>query len=83
MKDRVTKSQIIKVEFFLPVDGKKEYYFGSLAAIYERFSEEQIGCKLETLWAHKLAENNPKSTRKCVITRQNILRKKHGAGSKE
>lgn len=47
---------IIKVESFVPLNGKKEHYFGSLAAIYEVFTPQQIGCKLEALWGAGIEE---------------------------
>lgn len=66
---------IIKVEFFVPLNGKKEHYFGSLAAIYEVFTPQQIGCKLETLWNAGIEEGNPKSTHHCVISKHKVRRK--------
>lgn len=62
---------IIKVQFHTPVNGRCEYYFGSFAAIYEKFTPEQIGCALRTLWVSDL----PKATRQCVITRHSVIRK--------
>lgn len=46
---KITKSCIIKVKFAVPVEGKREHFFGSLAAIYEKFTPFQIGCKLPTV----------------------------------
>lgn len=68
--------RIIKVEFLVPVNGRREYYFGSLAAIYETFTPQQIGCKLEALWSAKITEQKPKSTRHCVISKHPVCRKK-------
>lgn len=68
--------KIIKVEFFMPVQGRKEHYFGSLAAIYDLFAPQQIGCKLEALWGARIEEGKPKSTRLCVISKHSIHRKK-------
>lgn len=70
----ITKGTIITVTFFAPV--RVDYYFGSLAAIYEVFTPEQIGCKIETLWAANIKEGVPKITKNCVISKHNILRKK-------
>lgn len=66
---------IIKVQFFRPVEGKTEFFFGSLAAIYEQFTPEQIGCGLTTLWSANITPDAPKSTRLCVISKHNIGRK--------
>lgn len=67
--------KIVKVEFFVPVNGKKEYYFGSQAAIYEVFTPQQIGCKLEALWKAGIEEGKPKSTLFCVIFKHKAQRK--------
>lgn len=66
---------IIKVQFLVPVDGRTEYYFSSLAAIFERFSVEQIGCALSTLWNCNIDIHRPKTTRRCVISREPIYNK--------
>lgn len=74
----------IKVQFLKPVDGQTEYYFGSIAAIYDRFTSEEIGCSKHMLWRHKLASDNPKATRKCVITKHTMTRMpQHGKKSSE
>lgn len=67
--------QIIKVTFHTPINGEREYYFSSLAAIYLHFSAEQIGCTLNTLWDSHLSVGNPKATKNCVISRHYISRK--------
>lgn len=66
---------IIKVRF--NVDGS-EFFFGSLAAIYELFNEEQVGCSLRTLWNSKITTENPKATARCVISKHKVWRKKSG-----
>ena len=72
---KITKSYIIKVKFAVPVEGKREHFFGSLAAIYEKFTPFQIGCKLPTLWKAGIEPGNPKNTRKCTISKHEVLRK--------
>ncbi len=66
---------IIKVNFPIPVNGRHEYYFGSLAAIYDMFTPEQIGCKLEALWSYGISFNKPKLTRTCLISKHPLHRK--------
>lgn len=68
---------LIKVQFLKPIDGQTEYFFGSISAIYERFTAEQMGCNKESLWAAKITPNTPKATAKCVITKHIISRKPH------
>lgn len=69
------KEKIIKVQFFKPIDGESEYFFGSLSAIYERFTPDQIGCSKETLWSSKITPESPKATTKCVIYKHEVIRK--------
>ncbi len=68
-------NSVTKVQFHVPVDGRTEYYFGSLAAIYERFTAEQIGCNVERLWNSNISADNPKVTSRCVITKHKIITK--------
>lgn len=69
------KEFIIRVRFFQPIDGKTDFYFGSLAAIYVLFSDEQIGCNLRTLYCSKITESDPKVTRTCIISKFTVYRK--------
>ncbi len=71
----LTEAGLVKVQFFKPVNGAKEWYFGSMAAIYELFTAEEIGCKLETLWAARLEVGECKATRKCTVYRLKMYRK--------
>jgi hypothetical protein len=72
--NNLSKGNIIKVTFFAPV--RRDYYFGSLAAIYEKFTPSQIGCNLETLWGAKIEQGKPKATRSCVVSKHTFYRKK-------
>ena len=42
--------KVIHVELREPYSGKRHFYFGSIAAIFDELSEEQIGIKKESLW---------------------------------
>lgn len=78
MKNLTTLStaSLIKVQFFHPKEGGgTEFYFGSLAAIYEMFDASEIGCRLEALWAANIDEEHPKATRSCVISKHVLYRK--------
>lgn len=77
MSDTLTTSTLIIVEFFSKMNGHKVWYFGSLAAIYELFTPEQIGCKLETLWNCSLDHGESKITAQCVISKEIMFRKAH------
>ena len=81
--EKITTENIIRVQFLSPLSehgGLTDFYFGSLAAIYEVFSPEQIGCKLETLWSAKIDQQHPKVTPRCVVSKQVLYRKKQGRG---
>ena len=72
----LSATSLIKVQFFHPKEGgATEFYFGSLAAIYEMFDAAEIGCRLEALWAANIDEEHPKATRFCVISRRVLYRK--------
>jgi hypothetical protein len=77
MNNILPTSTLIIVEFFRKMNGRKVWYFGSLAAIYELFTPEQIGCKLETLWNCSLDYGGCKITNTCVISKEIIYRKAH------
>lgn len=68
-------STLIVVEFFRRVNGRKVWYFGSFTAIYELFTPEQIGCKLETLWNSALGYGEHKITKQCVIYKEIMYHK--------
>ena len=55
----------------------RTYYFGSIAAIFDVFTEDEIGASINDIWASKLAPGTmPFSTSKCVISKHFIHRKK-------
>ena len=64
-----------KVPPLLGVDDRKEFYFHSLAAIYEVFTARQIGCKVTRLWNIGVSHGNTYEGRRCTITKEPILRK--------
>lgn len=53
------------------------HYFGSIAAIFDEFSPEQIGVSKSRLWSYKITETHPYRNKKCTIRRGTILRKKN------
>lgn len=50
----------------------EHHYFGSLAAIYEKFTKEEIGISYGSLRNYGLTEEKPYFN-KCVIIRKGIL----------
>ena len=72
------KDWFYRVEFKEPPiegDGRTEFYFSSLAAIYEQFAPEQVGCKVARLWNVGVSDGVPYRGRKCSITRERIKSK--------
>ncbi|MFB5946113.1 hypothetical protein [Albibacterium profundi] len=74
----VKKTKVFHVEFNEPVDGtrRKNFYFGSLSAIFDRFTPQQIGCKVENLWNLKLSGEKAYTSKTCTISVGEIVRKK-------
>ncbi|MCM1168909.1 MAG: hypothetical protein NC324_03130 [Bacteroides sp.] len=72
------KQHVYRVSFRTPPreGGAVDYYFSSLAAIYEVFSKAEIGCKVERLWAVGVSDGKPYEGRKCTVTREMVHRKR-------
>lgn len=66
-----------------PVFGnpRTDFYFHSLAAIYDQFTDRQIGCKLSRLYNIGVSNGNAYRGRLCTITREPIMRKKRISGA--
>lgn len=54
----------------------RHYYFGSVAAIFDTFTPDELGVSLPTLWNYGLAPDRPYKNYKCSIYRDSIHRKK-------
>ncbi len=63
-------------------DGRKDFYFTSLAAIYEQFTSEEIGCNVENLWRVGVRVGNPYYGKLCSVTRETIVRKAQRGSSR-
>lgn len=53
-------------------DERTEFFFTSLAAIYEVFKAEQIGCRVNRLYNIGLPDGKPYRGRRCEISREDI-----------
>lgn len=72
------KLNIYRVTFKTPPEEGNEqtdFFFTSLAAIYDRFTAEQVGAKVESLWNVKITESKPYRGRRCQITKETVERK--------
>lgn len=59
-------------------DDRTEFFFHSLTAIYEKFTPEQVGCKVTRLWNIGVSDGNVYTSRSgdVHITREPIERKR-------
>lgn len=65
--------------FAAPVPGKprqKFFLFSSLAAIFEVFSVEQIGCSLGHLYNLKVPDGSAYAGKRCFIKREPVVSKR-------
>ncbi|MCX6222476.1 MAG: hypothetical protein NTZ69_16005 [Bacteroidia bacterium] len=65
-------SKIYRVEIKSPTG---VFYFGSLSAIYDRFSVAEIGCKVTRLWNKGVPMGTPYKNSKCTISQEVLIRK--------
>lgn len=76
------KIKVIHVELNEPYQGRKHWYFGSVSAIYERLTREQVGCVKEYLWA-ALKGKAEYRTRGAIIRKGELITKQQKGGSNE
>jgi hypothetical protein len=70
------QGHIYRVSFKEPINDKTDYFFGSLAAIYDAFTAQQIGCGVSRLWNVKITPEKPYFGRRCTITKEPVSRKR-------
>lgn len=60
-----------------PIEGdpRTDFYFYSLAAIYEVFTPAQIGCRVQTLWNAGIDVGRPYYNRLCSVRKEPVARK--------
>ncbi|MCM1168799.1 MAG: hypothetical protein NC324_02570 [Bacteroides sp.] len=51
-------------------------YFGSITAIYDVFTPQDLGVSKARLWAYGIEEDKPYQNKKCIIYKGIIHRKK-------
>lgn len=74
--------KVIHVELNKAYKGKKNYYFGSMAAIYDELPESIVGIKLISLWNVDL-KGSEYSNSLCTIRMGKLKRKSTERGRKE
>lgn len=70
------KTNVIHVELAEPYNGKRNWYFSSIAAIYERLPREVVGVTKEHLW-RVFGSHNEYISRKVTIRRDELVAKAH------
>lgn len=53
---------------------KKDYYFGSISAIYDVLNDAQIGIKLSSLLHAGLCDGGVKLTQRAIIRQSHLIR---------
>lgn len=78
--DHVSLSYAYSVLFFgapLPEHPRQKFFlFSSLAAIFEVFTPEQIGCGLRHLYNIKVPDGSAFVGKRCIIKREKVLAKR-------
>lgn len=79
------KKTIYRVQFKEPPlndDERTEFFFTSLVAIYEVFTAEQIGCKVNRLYNIGLPNGTPYNGKRCGISQEAIHSKSQKSANK-
>jgi hypothetical protein len=57
---------------------KVDYYFGSIASIYEAFTAAHLGIAQQSLYDYGITPEKPYENKICTISKSEIKRKKGG-----
>lgn len=68
-----------------PIEGDQrlDFYFGSLSAIYETFTPEQVGCNVRTLWNYGIDYEKPYHNKLCSVRKEPLGRKPQKRASRK
>ncbi|MBR5034149.1 MAG: hypothetical protein IKX71_02475 [Bacteroidales bacterium] len=70
-----TPKQTKKVIHLTIKDGDQHSYYGSVACIFEHFSEDEIGIKYRSLRNYVISETHPYENQKVIIRQGRLLTK--------
>jgi len=73
----ISRHRAVWVHFFESRNGKNDYFFGSIKAIYTLFCASDIGLTMKSLYSKGVKTDRPAVTDKCRITRIEINRISH------
>lgn len=65
--------KILHVELRNSIDGERHYYFGSKAAIFQRFTSEQMGITYYSLKNICITKDKPYVNRQCTIRQGELI----------
>lgn len=65
--------KILHVELRNSIDGERHYYFGSKAAIFQRFTSEQMGITYYSLKNICITKDKPYVNRQCIIRQGELI----------
>ena len=72
----MTKEKFEKKVVHLTIkDGDRHSYYGSVACIYDHFTEEEIGIKYSSLRNYGISEDKPYENQKVIIRQGRLLTK--------
>lgn len=69
---------IIHVELTEPLSGIKNFYFGSISAIFDTLAHETIHVKVKTLYKFGIKPLKPYKNKYCTIHKSVVQRKEGG-----
>ena len=81
-KLKIEQNSMDRTVIHLEIKGVGHFYFGSLAAIYTQFKNDEIGIGYGSLRNCKLSEGNPYENAKCTI-RKGVLKTIEGGRGKK
>lgn len=64
----------IKIIHVVLQDGS-HHYFGSIAAIYQKFDKSVIGVSMKTLYNYNIESEKPFTNKKCIIYKGALVQK--------
>lgn len=70
------KPNVVHVRLETPYMGKRDWYFSSVAAIYERLPREIVGVTKEHLW-RVLSKGNEYQNKKATVRKAELVAKAH------
>lgn len=65
--------KILHVELRNSIDGERHYYFGSKAAIFQRFTSEQVGITYYSLKNICITKDKPYVNCQCIIRQGELI----------